>query len=149
MKPERTNPSVAGLAAEEELRRHFSSKRHGARTELTHRVEVEGSYGRFRAHLLDISRSGALLRIHDPRFAPARFQTDLMEISSRLQKHFDDGLALHLVDVSISCGGVLARVTKSDLGAGAPVLVGCRFHKPLSPQLCSIIGIEGFEDKPD
>lgn len=137
-----TDPQIV----EDTLRRYFSGKRGALRTCKFLDVQVEGKHGAFEGMAVDVSRSGVLLRIFDPRFT-GEDETDLlMPYTARVWNHFGGGLSVefHARDVRLSADVV--RVTAYPGRGSHLILLGCRFRRDLSHSECEKLGIRDSAD---
>lgn len=143
-----TAPGMDPAVIEELLRGYFSGKRDSLRTYKLLDVEVRGKRARFKGMVVDISRSGVLLRIMDPTFATAEEQELLMPYTARVWYHFEGGFVLALEDGSICVPAHVVRVT-GYCGRGASLIfIGCRFERPLTKKQCKRLGVDWSDDKP-
>ncbi len=130
----------------ETLRRYFSGKRDAVRTCRFLDVEVTGKHGAFKAMAVDVSRSGVLLRIFDPRFADEEEMDLLMPYTARVWNHFGGGLRLDFDSREVRLSADVVRVTAYAGRGSHLILLGCRFRRDLSPEECSELGIRDSAD---
>jgi hypothetical protein len=99
----------------------------------------------FRAWTVDVSRSGALFRIDNPRFFRDGDGDPLLALTRQVEAHFERCLTV------VFGGGILrrrmrvVRTTRGDDG-GVP-LFACAFHRPLTGPECELLGIETEGDE--
>jgi hypothetical protein len=130
------------------LRENFCGKRSAVRTCKLLDVSVEGKKGTFKGMVVDISRTGVLLRIQDPAFARADERKHLMPYTARVWQNFGEGLFVTSEDKALEACADVVRVT-GYCGRGAElILIGCRFRHDLSEEDCEKLGIEYAEDRP-
>lgn len=140
-------PGMSREEVEGIILKHFSGKRYALRTERLLDLDVEGSHGTFAAVSVDLSRTGALLRILDSDFAPAEESHHLMQYTACVWHHFANGLWLRFQGLTVGVRGEVARVTNLPGQAGL-ILVGVKFRRELSPEECKILGIPCDYDRP-
>ncbi|MGQ0614833.1 MAG: PilZ domain-containing protein [Planctomycetaceae bacterium] len=137
----------SGLESEAELRRHFMGKRDGFRSRVDLAVVVEGRGAQFEARAVDLSRSGILLKITDPRFAPAGRSIGLVEYCNRIVTYFEQGLNLQFFGGALKRRATPIRVANQSLGVEEPLLLACRFAAPLDGPACALLGLDRGEDR--
>jgi len=140
--------SAAGIAAELELRGHFSGRRSGKRSEVQLDVELQGLKGRFKARVVDISRTGVLIEVTDHEFATLHEERDLMRYGEKVQGQFGLGMLIHVVGKAVRLKATVARITMSQED-DARVLIACKFRMPLTPEICGLLEVEFAEDQAD
>lgn len=129
------------------LRGYFSGKRDSVRSCKFLPIQVKGNYGTFQAMAVDVSMSGALLRITDPQFTEDE-DTRLMPYTEKVWHHFQGGFQVDLAGGIIELEADVVRVT-GFAGRGSDiVLIGCKFRRPLTAMECGALGIEHGTDRP-
>ena len=109
-----------------------SSQRDGMRSWCNLEAVVRGRGGAFVAETVNASRSGVLVRVHEPR-------------SKELQPQncFRTGADVSFIEAEVKVRADLARVAEGDSGA---LLLAFRFRANLDPGRCRAIGIENKDD---
>ncbi len=125
-----------GLAAEMELRAHFDKKRASDRCWIGIPVELTGRSGSLRVRLLDVSRSGVLLALTDPKL---RYTSDLLECYQQVQKQLGKGAILRFAGRNFSLRGEVARVTECPYEGR--MLLAVQFLDTLTQKQCASLGI--------
>ena len=128
--------------AERELHAHFAGRRGSPRFETFLPCRVAGGNGVYLAQVLDISRSGALIRILDTRFPDAHAGERLMHYAERVTSHFGDGLEIAFRGGTQPVEASVVRVTTRAAEAEDPAchLVGVQFVEPLTDDECRALG---------
>ena len=108
---------------------------------------IEGARGTFAGLVVDVSRTGALVRILDTNFATDTEQEQLTLYTARVSHHFEEGMVLSLVDQYLRIDADLVRVTGYGSGADAFNLVGVQFRCELTCWECSRLDIVSAEDR--
>ncbi|MHC4133485.1 MAG: hypothetical protein ACYS0K_00735 [Planctomycetota bacterium] len=93
---------------------------------------VRGRGGAFVAETVNASRSGVLVRLHEPRSE-----------EFRPRNCFRTGADVSFVEAEVKMRADLARVAEDDSGA---LLLAFRFRANLDPGRCRAIGIEDKDD---
>ena len=128
-------------AAERELRSHFRGRRAGRRFTLDLKVELTNRKIAVRARTVDISRSGALFLVDDPRFLADLPGTALDPFTNRVLNHFAEGLTAHFAGDVLRRRMEIVRTTSGGLGSVGQPLLACRFTHPLTPRECKLVGL--------
>jgi len=136
-------------ATERELQAHFTGRRNAFRTEKSHECRVVGPHGSFRARIVDVSRSGALITIVDPGFATSEDCEQLMLYTSRVWHHFDAGLELQVESRSVRVVADVVRVTGQSGGGHGSNNMGIQFRTELTAAECDRLGAECADDRAD
>ena len=128
--------------AERELHAHFAGRRENRRFDTFLPCRITGQSGVYLAKVLDISRSGALIRILDGRFPDAKAGEKLMRYAERVTDQFGDGVDLAFRGTSDPVRANLVRVTTRQEEADEPAchLIGVRFEAVLSDAHCRALG---------
>jgi hypothetical protein len=108
------------------------SKRDGMRYECALEAVVRGRGGAFVAEAVNVSRSGVLVRLQDPR--ATEFQP---------RSCFRTGADVSFVEAEVKVRADLTRVAD---GASGKLLLAFRFRGNLDPGRCRSIGIQDRED---
>ena len=143
-----TAPGMDSEIIEKVLRGYFSGKRDAIRTYKFLNIEMQGGHGNFHGMAIDISRSGMLVRIMDPRFAGADEMEHLMPYTARVWYHFEGGFFASFSDTGVTARGEVVRVTGYCGRGNSLILIGCRFTTPLAEDDCERLSIEHAEDRP-
>jgi len=125
------------------LREHFAGKRDALRTPTLLDVIVEGHHGSFDALVVDVSRSGMLLRLLDDEFDGQ----GLVPYTARARFHFGSGLSVEFRESGIHAESSVVRVTEHVTGTTTVILVGCRFRYVLTANECERLGAECTDDR--
>lgn len=136
-------------ATERELQAHFAGRRGALRTEKSHQCHVVGPHGKFRAVVVDLSRSGALIKIVDNRFASGEDREQLMLYTARVWHHFPEGLELQVESRNICAVATIVRVKCKSGETGGPYELGIHFRTELTEEECDRLGIEWADDRDD
>ena len=135
-------------ATERELQAHFAGRRGALRTAKCVDCRIVGPHGSFRARLVDLSRSGALLTVVDATFATAEEREQLMLYMSRVWHQFETGLELQIESRGVRVVADVVRVEgRSDKSDGFNDM-GIRFRTELTDDECDRLGIEHADDRP-
>ena len=136
--------TVGPVELERMLREHFAGKRDALRTPTLLDVIVEGHHDSFDGMVVDVSRSGMLLRLLDEEFD----SHPLVPYTARVRFHFGSGLNVRFRESGISAEGTVVRVTEHVAGTVTVVLIGCRFRHALTAHECEMLAIEHAKDRP-
>jgi hypothetical protein len=131
----------AGLAAEMELRSHFSGRREGERVACGLAIAVEGGGGRASGCLADVSPTGALFELVQPPFTELQSRRDLLGYVNLVETTFSGRVAIAFADVPVRLRARVVRITQAPDEEGGVLLVACRFERPLSARLRRMLGI--------
>jgi hypothetical protein len=135
--------------ASEELRlhAHFSGHRRALRTCKFLDCKLKGNHASFAGMAVDISRTGALVRVLDTEFAEPRESEQLMLYTARVWHHFDNGLEISFLSGDLRAVADVVRVT-GYCGRGSGLnLLGIHFRTGLTDEECVALGIEHAEDR--
>ncbi len=141
-------PGMDPDAVEEILRKYFSGRRDSLRTCKFFDLEVMGRHGNFAGMTVDLSRSGALVRISDPTFASAEEMTALMPYTARVWYHLEGGFSIKLNEVKFQLPADVVRVTGYCGRGSSLILIGCRFRRNLTEDECKVLEISCSDDQP-
>lgn len=136
-----TSLGAASEVVEKVLEAQFAGRRDAVRTFKFLELVVQGTGGTFKALGINISRSGLLFRITDPRFAADSEQEHLMPYTARVWQNFHGGFHVFLENGAISREANIVRVSGYCGQKSSLVLVGCRFHEELTAAECELLGI--------
>jgi hypothetical protein len=123
------------------LESQHAGRRDAVRTFKFLEIVVQGTGGTFKAMGINISRTGILFRITDPRFAADGEHQHLMPYTARVWHNFHGGLHVFLESGSISREAEIVRVSGYCGKKSSLVLVGCRFHEELTAAECDLLGV--------
>lgn len=140
-------PEVEATKIDDALREYFSGKRDALRTPTLLDVEVTGRYGTFKGVVVDISRSGLLLRIMDSTFADSDELDHLMPYTARVWYQFEEGLTVRFAETDVEVSAFVVRVTGYAGRGQHLILIGCRFREALSEDRCELLGVEYSSDR--
>ena len=98
-------------ASERRLQAHFAGRRGSVRTCTFLECSVEGKTGTFAGMAVDVSRTGALVRVLDSRFAERAEHDQLMLYTARVWQHFEEGLAVSFGAGDVCATADVVRVT--------------------------------------
>ncbi len=148
--PETRAKTAPGMDSEyiENILRGFSGKRDAIRTTTFLNIAIHGKHGTFDAMAVDISRSGMLIRVMDPKFASADEMEHLMPYTARVWYQFEGGFSVSFADTGVTASGDVMRVTGYCGRGNSLILIGCHFAKPLAAGDCEKLGIEDAVDQP-
>lgn len=133
--------STDGLSAELLLRDHFAGKRNGMRFRQILDIRVEGNGGTFLARTVDLSRTGILLKLEDRGFATPEQESDLKLYSDLVLGHFGPRMLISFGSDALRRRASVVRVAWRNHRGKKTILVGCRFHRPLTAQTCVLLGV--------
>ena len=130
--------------AERTLHAHFAGHRDARRFETFLPCRVSSETGLYLAQVLDISRSGALIRLLDARLPDAEGGVKLMHYAERMTEHFGDGIEIVFRGEPDPVTAELVRVTTRAAESDDPAchLVGVRFSIALSDAQCVALGFK-------
>lgn len=117
---------------------YFTVSQRALRTFRFFDCRLSGRYGDFAAMVVDISRSGALIRVLDTAFGGHDELNDLMAYTARVFCHFEDGVEIDFADKNVRATSKLIRVT-ADTGVN---LIGVEFSEELTEAECGQLGID-------
>ncbi len=136
-----TSLGTASDVVEKVLEAQFAGRRDALRTFKFLELVVQGTGGTFKALGINISRTGLLFRITDPRFAAEEEHQNLMPYSARVWQNFHGGFHVFLEGGAVVREADVVRVSGYCGRKSSLVLVGCRFREELSPAACDLLGI--------
>lgn len=139
-------PAPAAVASEHDLRRHFAGKRQGERFRSTHLALLASEHGRLWAKAVNISRSGVLLSVVDPRAGRFESRADLGRFTEQVLERFPLGLTIRFLDGLFTVNARVVRVTIDPDSPEPAPLLACRFRKPLARHHCAVLGFLDSED---
>jgi len=134
-------------ASEHEQQSSTPGPRGAVRTSTSFNCLIEGARGNFAGLIVDVSRTGALVRLVAPDFATDTEQEQLALYTARVWHYFEEGMVLSLVDQYLRIDADLVRVTGYDSGTDAFNLVGVQFRCELTCWECSRLDIVSAEDR--
>jgi hypothetical protein len=123
------------------LEAQFAGRRDAVRTFKFREIVVQGAGGTFRALGINVSRTGILFRITDPRFAAEGERQHLMPYTARVWQNFHGGFHVFLEKGAVAHEAYVVRVSGYCGRTSNLVLVGCRFREELTPEECDVLGI--------
>ena len=135
--------------AERELHAHFTGRREARRFDTFLPCRVAGKDGVYLAQVLDISRSGALIRILDARFPDPGVGEELMRFAERVTGQFGAGIEITVRGSLDPIRADLVRVTTRQQDADDPTchLVGVHFEEVLSDARCRELGFTAARER--
>ena len=138
-----------GRAEEERrLQGYFTGRRQALRTCKFLDCALKGNHATFAGMAVDISRTGALVRVLDSNFAEQAETEQLMLYTARVWYHFDNGLEISFLGGEIRAVADVVRVT-GYCGRGSGLnLIGIHFRTELTGEECDKLGIEHSDDRP-
>lgn len=136
-----TSLGAATEVVEKVLEAQFAGRRDAFRTFKFLELSVQGTGGTFNALGINISRTGLLFRITDPRFAAEGEQQHLMPYTARVWQNFQGGFHVFLERGAVAREADIVRVSGYCGKKSSLVLVGCRFRDELTEAECDLLGI--------
>ncbi len=136
-----TSLGAASEVVEKILHAQFAGRRDAVRTFKFLEIMVQGTGGTFSALGINISRTGLLFRITDPRFATDGEQQHLMPYTARVWQNFHGGFHVFLERGLVAREADIVRVSGYCGSKSSLVLVGCRFRAELAEAECDLLGI--------
>jgi hypothetical protein len=136
-----TSLGAASDIVEKVLEAKFEGRRGALRTFKFLEIVVQGTGGTFKALGVNISRTGMLFRITDPRFAADSEHHHLMPYTARVWQNFFGGFHVFLEKGTVAREADIVRVSGYCGKKSSLVLVGCRFRDELTPEECDLLGI--------
>jgi len=135
--------------AERELHAHFAGRRDARRFDTFLPCRVAGKTGVYLAQVLDISRSGALIRILDARFPEPGAGEELMRFAERVTEQFGSGIEITVRGSINPIRADLVRVTTRQQDADDPTchLVGVNFEESLGEAQCHELGFTPIRER--
>jgi len=136
------------LEEERRLQAYFAGRRQSLRTCKFLDCRMKGNQdATFSGMAVDLSRTGALVRVLDRNFAEDHETEQLMLYTARVWYHFDKGLEISFLDEAISAVADVVRVT-GYCGRGSGLnLIGIHFRTELTDEECEQLGISPDEDR--
>jgi len=116
-------------------------RRFGKRLDVTHPIEVAGRSGGFSGQTVNISRTGVLLWVADDRFIPLAESDNMVLFTERVAEEFGEGLEIRLSQ-DIALEAEVVRVTRRAEKDTGPVLIACRYARPLTREEWERLGFE-------
>lgn len=113
-------------------------RRRSERKKCNYDVGCEGSEGAFRGRLVNLSRTGALLHLSNAQFR-ATSDADLVEVFTRIQAAFPEGLTIYFLHCKAAVQATLVRIARQE--DDARTVVGCQFLEPLTDRECELFGV--------
>ena len=104
-------------------------------------IRVEGNGGTFLARTVDLSRTGILLKLQDRGFATPEQEGDLKLYSDLVLGHFGPRMLISFGSDALRRRASVVRVAWRNHRGKNTILVGCRFHRPLTAQTCVLLGV--------
>ena len=123
------------------LAAQFAGRRDAVRTFKFLEIVVQGTGGTFKALGINISRSGILFRITDPKFSADGEQQHLMPYTARVWQNFHGGLHVFLENGLVAREADIVRVSGYCGKKSSLVLVGCHFREELTAAECDLLGV--------
>jgi len=136
-----TSLGAASDVVEKVLAAQFAGRRDAIRTFKFLEIVVQGTGGTFKALGINISRTGILFRITDPRFAADGEHQHLMPYTARVWQNFHGGFHVFLENGAVSREADIVRVSGYCGKTSSLVLVGCRFREELTAAECDFLGV--------
>ncbi|MEM8883102.1 MAG: PilZ domain-containing protein [Planctomycetota bacterium] len=141
-------PEEERISEERRLQGYFTGRRQALRTCKFIDCRLTGNHDGFNAMIVDVSRTGALVRVLDSHFAESHEAEQLMLYTARVWYHFDEGLEISFLDGKVKAVADVVRVT-GYCGRGSGLnLIGIHFREELTADECEQIGIEASDDRP-
>ncbi len=140
--------SAESKAQERKLQTHFTGRRAALRTCKFLDCMIRGETETFTAMAVDISRTGALIRVLDENFAGPEETAQLMLYTARVWFHFEEGLEIAFLNGAITLTADVVRVS-GYCGRGSGLnLIGIHFRTELTADECEQVGISCSDDRP-
>ncbi len=136
-----TSLGDASEFAQKVLEAQYAGRRDAIRTFKFLEISVQGVGGTYRALGINISLTGILFRITDPRFAADGDQQHLMPYTARVWQNFHGGFHVFLERGAVAREADVVRVSGYCGRKSSLVLVGCRFREELTAAECDLLGI--------
>jgi hypothetical protein len=140
--------SAESKEQERKLQTHFTGRRAALRTCKFLDCSIRGESETFTSMAVDISRTGALIRVLDTSFAGPDEKTQLMLYTARVWFHFEDGLEISFLDGSIVLAADVVRVSGYCGRGGGLNLIGIHFRTELTEEECAQLDIPCVDDRP-
>jgi len=128
-----------GVDAEE---RSGRERRRMPRVDRVYVAEIQSDGGTYRAHVLNLSCSGALFTLLGAAFAPPADPDRLAGFTRRVGLQFSSGLMVRILDGDVAAQADVVRVMHKTDEGDPLIVVGCRFRRVLTPQECDRLDIE-------
>ena len=133
---------------ERKLQTHFTGRRAALRTCKFLDCTLRGETEAFSSMAVDISRTGALVRVLDESFAGPDETTQLMLYTARVWFYFEDGLEISFLDGSVTLAADVVRVSGYCGRGGGLNLIGLHFRTALTEEECTRLNIPSTDDRP-
>lgn len=145
-----TEKQISTEAREQErkLQTYFTGRRAALRTCTFLDGTIRGETSTFNCMAVDISRTGALIRVLDDNFAGPDETSQLMLYTARVWFHFEDGLEINFLDGAVSLAADVVRVSGYCGRGGGLNLIGIHFRTELTHEECEQLGIPCEDDRP-
>lgn len=127
--------------AQKVLETQYAGRRDAIRTFKFIEISVQGVGGTFKALGINISRTGILFRITDPRFAADGEHQHLMPYTARVWQNFHGGFHVFFESGTVAREADIVRVSGYCGKRSSLVLVGCRFREELTAAECDLLAI--------
>jgi len=116
-------------------------RRAAPRVERILYAEVQGDRGTYRAYVLNVSATGALLSISDPQFAPPAEADQLVVFTRRMGFQFRSGMIVRFLEAEISIDADVVRVSERTEGGELLIAIGVKFRRRLDAAECARLEI--------
>jgi hypothetical protein len=113
-------------------------RRKSERRRCNYDIGCEGTDGAFRGRLVNLSRTGALLHLANRQFQAAN-DADLVEVFSRIEAAFDEGMTIYFLHCKAAIQARLVRIARQN--DDALTVVGCQFTRPLTDKECELLNV--------
>ncbi|MHC4959148.1 MAG: PilT/PilU family type 4a pilus ATPase [Planctomycetota bacterium] len=130
MEPEETDTPAA-----------IDERRTAPRVDRIFYGQVSGEAGTYRAHILNLSFSGALLTITDHQLAVPREPDKLIAFTKRLGLQFQNGMRVRILEGDVSVESDVVRLAERTIGDDTMILIGVRFRRALDQDECRHLDI--------
>jgi hypothetical protein len=121
--------------------RNVVERRTGPRADRIVGVELEGDYGGYKAHILSLSASGALVTVADAVLAIPQGPERPALLTKRMGFQFGNGVRIRFLGRDVTVPADVVRVGEQTAGREAAVVMGCRFRRHLTPDECRRLGL--------
>ncbi|MHC4338635.1 MAG: PilZ domain-containing protein, partial [Planctomycetota bacterium] len=105
------------------------------------RLQIEGPGGLYEGQTVDITPSGALIRIADGKLVSAAQSRNLASFNRKVSKEFSSGMRIRLAGNGVFHEAGLVRVVEPEEKRDA-LMIACDFYTPLSPDECRRLGVD-------
>jgi hypothetical protein len=130
------------LSAQDPVDKHVLGRRRRGRIVTAHQVDCQGAISSFRGRLLNVSRDGALVCLAHRRFK-ASADVDLVDVATRVEEEFPDGISVRFLDVPLTLKAAVVRLSRRE--DDSATLMGVEFERPLTFQECRLLGVRCTE----